>query len=337
MGHPLHPRTQAFVHTDMRRVTVSRTLRTAEEAGGELGRYYRRVGVEEGFSARAPGRPLRVLLVIKCLGYGGAERLLVDMVAAGDRPGSTTRSPTCCGTKTPWCRRFGRGERQCTPSAPPTTPICGGWRPFDSCWSSGRYDVVHFHLPYAAALGQLVVASLPRSDRPGVVYTEHSLWDRAKLVESSVAAWLDGQRGAAGDGVAGVLSTPFRHRCGTGPRPWCTASICPGRTPSWPAGPSCGTLVRSELGVTRRRAPVHDRGQPSSREGVRRVARCGPVHRGQRAPHPHRRGGTRPAEHRPARPSRRTRARRSVPVPRPARRRAAIAGGRRRLRPGLSP
>jgi hypothetical protein len=26
-----------------------------------------------------------VLLVIKCLGYGGAERLLVDMVAAGDR------------------------------------------------------------------------------------------------------------------------------------------------------------------------------------------------------------------------------------------------------------
>jgi glycosyltransferase involved in cell wall biosynthesis len=45
-----------------------------------------------------------------------------------------------------------------------------------------RYDVVHFHLPYAAALGQLVVSSLPRSTRPAVVYTEHSLWDRAKLV-----------------------------------------------------------------------------------------------------------------------------------------------------------
>ena len=47
---------------------------------------------------------------------------------------------------------------------------------------TGRYDVVHFHLPYAAAFGQLVVASLPRSARPGVVYTEHSLWDRSKLV-----------------------------------------------------------------------------------------------------------------------------------------------------------
>jgi glycosyltransferase involved in cell wall biosynthesis len=45
-----------------------------------------------------------------------------------------------------------------------------------------RYDVVHFHLPYAAALGQLVVSSLPRSARPAVVYTEHSLWDRAKLM-----------------------------------------------------------------------------------------------------------------------------------------------------------
>jgi glycosyltransferase involved in cell wall biosynthesis len=47
---------------------------------------------------------------------------------------------------------------------------------------TGRYDVVHFHLPYAAAFGQLVVASLPRSHRPALLYTEHSLWDRARLV-----------------------------------------------------------------------------------------------------------------------------------------------------------
>ena len=51
---------------------------------------------------------------------------------------------------------------------------------------TGRYDVVHFHLPYAAALGQLVVASLPRSARPGVVYTEHSLWDRARFVNRAL-------------------------------------------------------------------------------------------------------------------------------------------------------
>jgi glycosyltransferase involved in cell wall biosynthesis len=49
-----------------------------------------------------------------------------------------------------------------------------------------RYDVVHFHLPYAAAFGQLVVSSVPRSTRPAVVYTEHSLWDRAKLVNRAL-------------------------------------------------------------------------------------------------------------------------------------------------------
>ena len=33
----------------------------------------------------APSSKLRILLVIKCLGFGGAERLLVDTVARGDR------------------------------------------------------------------------------------------------------------------------------------------------------------------------------------------------------------------------------------------------------------
>ena len=40
---------------------------------------------EQGGRVPQPGRRLRVLLLIKCLGYGGAERLLVDMVRHGDR------------------------------------------------------------------------------------------------------------------------------------------------------------------------------------------------------------------------------------------------------------
>ena len=96
-------------------------------------------------------------------------------------------------------------------------------------------------------------------------------------------------------------------------------------------------LVRSELVVDARRAPVHDRGQPPAREGLRRAARRGQGDRGLRASHPHRRGGTRPVEHRAPRTSRRPGARGPLPVPRPARRRAAAVGGRRRLRPGLSP
>ena len=37
-----------------------------------------------GAGGTASARRIRVLLVIKCLGYGGAERLLVDMVANRD-------------------------------------------------------------------------------------------------------------------------------------------------------------------------------------------------------------------------------------------------------------
>jgi glycosyltransferase involved in cell wall biosynthesis len=146
------------------------------------GRYYLRVHADQGFSAQTPSGQLRVLLVIKCLGYGGAERLLVDMVAVGDR------------------RRFEYEVAYVLRDLDALVPsVLGGGTPVhalgaahnaDLRWMAalrrvlveGHYDAVHFHLPYAAALGQLVVASLPRSARPGVVYTEHSLWDREPFV-----------------------------------------------------------------------------------------------------------------------------------------------------------
>jgi glycosyltransferase involved in cell wall biosynthesis len=148
-------------------------------------RYDLPVGTEEG-SGRPPDRPLRVLLVIKCLGYGGAERLLVDTVAAADS------------------QRFDyevayvlRKEDALVPAiVSGGTPVhcLGAANNADLRWmvafrrllASSSFDVVHFHLPYPAALGQFVVFSLPRARRPAVVYTEHSLWDRAKLVNRAL-------------------------------------------------------------------------------------------------------------------------------------------------------
>src|ERR1700733_4542325 len=163
------------------------------------GRYYRRVHADQGFSAQTPDGPLRVLLVIKCLGYGGAERLLVDMVAVGDR------------------RRFEYEVAYVLRDLDALVPsVLGGGTPVhalgaahnaDLRWMAtlrrvlveGHYDVVHFHLPYAAALGQLVVASLPRSARPGVVYTEHSLWDRARFMNRALlrSSMARGERSVA--------------------------------------------------------------------------------------------------------------------------------------------
>jgi glycosyltransferase involved in cell wall biosynthesis len=51
---------------------------------------------------------------------------------------------------------------------------------------AGRFDVVHFHLPYAAGLGRLAVATVPRASRPAVVYTEHSLWNLAAVITKAI-------------------------------------------------------------------------------------------------------------------------------------------------------
>ncbi len=123
-----------------------------------------------------------MLLVIKCLGYGGAERLLVDMVAAGDRQRFHYEVAYVLRHQDALVPTISAGG----------TPVhsLGAAHNADLRWMvalrrllvAGRYDVVHFHLPYAAAFGQMVVASLPRLARPAVVYTEHSLWDRARFM-----------------------------------------------------------------------------------------------------------------------------------------------------------
>ena len=127
-----------------------------------------------------------MLLVIKCLGYGGAERLVMDMVATIDR--------TRFDVEVAYVLREQDALVPGIRAGGTLVHSLGAAHNADLRWTAalrrllvtGCYDVVHFHLPYAAALGQVVVASLPRSARPGVVYTEHSLWDRAKLVNRAL-------------------------------------------------------------------------------------------------------------------------------------------------------
>jgi len=158
-----------------------------------------------------------VLLVIKCLGYGGAERLLVDMVAAGDTRFSYEVAYVLRhqDALVPAIRAGG-------------TPVHGldAAHNADLRWMvalrhlllRGHYDVVHFHLPYAAALGQVVVATLPRSARPGIVYTEHSLWDRARFVNRSLlrASMGSGERlVTVSQASFDALPAPLRRRATT--------------------------------------------------------------------------------------------------------------------------
>jgi glycosyltransferase involved in cell wall biosynthesis len=143
--------------------------------------------------------------VIKCLGYGGAERLLVDMVATVDRSRFNYEVAYVLRQENALVAAIQDGGT-------PVHPLDAAHNA-DLRWMAalrrllvrGRYDVVHFHLPYAAALGQLVVASLPRSARPGVVYTEHSLWDRSRFVNRALL------RSSMGSGERLVAVSPASY------------------------------------------------------------------------------------------------------------------------------
>jgi glycosyltransferase involved in cell wall biosynthesis len=121
---------------------------------------------------------LRILQVIKSLGRGGAEKLLVDMVANGDKQSFEYEVAYVLSAENSLVPAIRNGG----------TPVhsLGAGSNADLTWVGrlralvvdGKFDVVHFHLPYTASLGRLAVATIPKARRPAVVYTEHSLWNK---------------------------------------------------------------------------------------------------------------------------------------------------------------
>ena len=78
-----------------------------------------------------------------------------------------------------------------------------------------RYDLVHFHLPYAASLGRLVVQSLPRGSRPKLVYTQHSTWDEMEFpvrILNRATIGLDDALVTVSEASRQALPKPLRRR-----------------------------------------------------------------------------------------------------------------------------
>jgi glycosyltransferase involved in cell wall biosynthesis len=128
----------------------------------------------------------RVLLLIKGLGLGGAERLLVDVVTHRGRQGFDYEVAYVLS-----------GQDALVPAmheAGVPTHDLGASGSTDLGWmlrlrrllAAGRFDVLHSHLPYSAAMGRLVALSVPRRRRPVLVYTEHSLWNKAAIVTKAL-------------------------------------------------------------------------------------------------------------------------------------------------------
>jgi glycosyltransferase involved in cell wall biosynthesis len=156
----------------------------------------------------------RLLILTKSLGRGGAEQLLVDTVATADRSRFDIEVAYVLRSEDELAdalRRLGvvvhcLGAR-------------GNWDPswlvaLGRLLHSGRYDVVHAHLPYAAAPVP-VLTRVPGTGRPVLVYTEHSLWEKtAAPVRAALGATIGHYDAviAVSDACFDALPPPARAR-----------------------------------------------------------------------------------------------------------------------------
>jgi glycosyltransferase involved in cell wall biosynthesis len=125
-----------------------------------------------------PETPVRVLWLIKGLGPGGAEQLLVNHAMVRD----AERLEFEAAYLVPWKDHLvGRLE-----ASGVTTTCLDGAHEWDLRWAvrlrlllrHRRFDVVHAHSPYFAGIVRLLLRTLAKASRPALVYTEHNRWPR---------------------------------------------------------------------------------------------------------------------------------------------------------------
>src|SRR4051794_28661190 len=113
---------------------------------------------------------IRVLWLIKGLGPGGAERLLVAAAAPHDRDALASE---------PAYRLRGKADLVGEPAARAVPGPCLDVRHEQALrWAqrlrrrlqAAPVDVLHAPSPYPAAIARLVARSLPRAQRPRLVY-----------------------------------------------------------------------------------------------------------------------------------------------------------------------
>jgi glycosyltransferase involved in cell wall biosynthesis len=165
--------------------------------------------------ATGAGRRPRVLLLIKCLGYGGAEQLLVDLVA--------NRHADAFDYEVAYVLAAENSLVPAVEASGVTVHCLGARGNGDPRWLpvlrrllvERNYDLVHFHLPYAAALGRLVALTLPRRHRPVLVYTDHNMWDKTVLplrLLNGVSIGRDRRLIAVSRSVGDALPVSLRQR-----------------------------------------------------------------------------------------------------------------------------
>ena len=162
--------------------------------------------------------PVEVLWLIKGLGPGGAEHLLVYHAAVRDQHRFRYRAAYLVPAKAHLVPDLeGHGV--------PVT-LLDGPRELDPRWvlrlrrllTAHPADVVHTHSPYVASVVRVLARTLPADRRPALVYTEHNRWPRhsAATRRFNLATFvLDDAQIAVSDDVRSTIARPLRRSRGT--------------------------------------------------------------------------------------------------------------------------
>src|ERR1700733_11296254 len=179
-------------------------------------RYHHAVAGREphGPGTVEPAKRTRVLLAIKGLAHGGAESLLVDTLVAGSS-----------GFDYEVAFVMASADALAPAIVAHGIPVhdLGAKSNLDLRWvlrfrrlvADGQFDIVHFHLPYTAALGRPAALSVARRSRPVTIYTEHSLWNKVSppvKALNRVTVGTDGALIAVSQAAYEALPTRLRRR-----------------------------------------------------------------------------------------------------------------------------
>lgn len=160
-------------------------------------------------------RPIRVLSLIKGLGPGGAEQLLVSAAKTRDR----SRVEHDVAYLLPWKDALVQTLRDldvgvhCLDAPEPRDVR---WlRRFGRLLNERGIDVVHVHSPLPAVFARPFLRALPRSRRPAVVSSEHNVWsshDHVTRIANAATFVLGDAWIAVSDDVKASIPERLRRR-----------------------------------------------------------------------------------------------------------------------------
>lgn len=156
---------------------------------------------------------IRVLWLIKGLGPGGAEQLLVSSAGVADHTGFSYEAAFVRADKDQFVDVLvHEGVATTRLGASGASPL--GWVR-DLRRILPQYDIVHAHSPLLAGIVRLLSRTIPRSQRPLIVSTEHNVWSNFALptrLLNALTGPLDDHRWAVSEESRRSMWAPLRRR-----------------------------------------------------------------------------------------------------------------------------